>query len=157
MFTQEMHWPRRAWWALVGLFVALAALSVLFERRRGSGKLLTLIAGGTSTASVLILWLFRTLHIVVSNDTLMMGFGPFREQIPVGHIVRCSTTTYRWAQWGGFGIRSGQLGKLYNVPGDRALAVEIDLADGRRIFFSSPDPAAVCRALRERRPEIAEE
>jgi hypothetical protein len=103
-----------------------------------------------------VLWIFRTLRICVDEQTLIVGFGPFKEHVPLDRVVACGSTTYRWIAWGGFGIRGRRRAKLYNVPGDQGRAVEVRLDDGKQVLFSSPDPAAVCRALHERNSHIVE-
>jgi hypothetical protein len=88
---------------------------------------------------------------------LTVGFiSPFKEHISLDRVEACEATTYNWIAWGGFGIRFRRRAKLYNVPGDRGRAVQVRLTDGKQLLFSSPDPAAVCRALRERNPNIVE-
>jgi hypothetical protein len=159
MFTQEMRWSPRAVWALWGLFavVLAATLAPAFTRPMPDHERLAVLISGLATTSfcVAITWIFLTLRITVDERTLIVGFGPFRERVPLERVAACGPATYRWLEWGGFGIRLGWRGKLYNVPGDRGIAVQVNLTDGRRLLFSSPDPAAVCQAMRARRMEIA--
>jgi hypothetical protein len=159
MFAQEIRWPAIAWVTFGGLLLAVTALLLtpaFFTADRGLRKLLLIIAGVTVATSLGFIWLFSTLRISVNESALTVGFGPFRETITLERVAACGTTTYRWVNWGGFGVRYRAQRKLYNVPGDRGVAVQVNLDDGRQILFSSPDPIAVCRALRERRPGLTE-
>jgi hypothetical protein len=159
MFSQEIRWRGVVWWALVGLLLGTTSLSLVpafSATDRELRKLPLLIVAVTTGAVLLVLWIFGTLRISVNQQVLTVGFGPFRERISLDRVAACGVTTYRWMDWGGFGIRVGRRGKLYNVPGDRGIAVQVDLKDGQKILFSSPDPSAVCHALRQRNPEITE-
>ena len=150
MYEETLGWPPVAW-AVLGVLIALTVLG------SGFGAFPLLIVGvilvGVAVA-------FRQLRIVVDDTTLSVGFGPFRERLPLTRIVACAPTTYRWLEYGGWGIRYNirhlrRRATLYNVMGDRGRAVEVVLDDGRRVLFSSGDPAAVCQAIRAHRPEIS--
>jgi hypothetical protein len=158
MFTQEMRWSPGAMWAVGGLllFVMAALLAPALVRPPDDRETaLALVLGvAITTLSGGLVWTFTTLRVTVDDQALTVGFGPFRERLPLERIVECGPTTYRWYEWGGWGIRLGWRAKLYNVPGDRGVAVQVVLDDGRRVLFSSPDPEAVCQVLRERRPGI---
>jgi hypothetical protein len=150
MFTQEIRWSPRAVWLLFGWFL-ISLVAVLAPGRSSPGReLAALVIAGLY---VLMIRTFTTLRITVDESTLTVGYGRLRERVPLTRIVACRPTTYRWYEWGGWGIRLGWRARLYNVPGDRGVAVELRLEDGSRLLFSSPDPFAVCQALRERRPE----
>jgi hypothetical protein len=94
-----------------------------------------------------ILILFTRFQVSIDNRVLTVGFIAFRERIPVDQIVSCAPTTYRWIEWGGYGIRVSKRGKMYNVPGDGGHAVQLTLNNGRRVFFSSTNPDAACAAI----------
>ncbi len=158
MFTQEIRWSPGAVWAVGGLllFVMAAVLAPALVRPPGDRETaIVLVCGVAITAlSGCLVWTFTTLRVTVDDQALTVGFGPIRERLPLERIVECGPVTYHWYEWGGWGIRLGWRAKLYNVPGDRGTAVQVVLDDGRRVLFSSPNPEAVCQALRERRPEI---
>lgn len=159
MFTQEIRWKGVAFWPLVGILLGLTAvflIPLLLTAGGGLWKLRLLVPGFITVVVIGVLWIFRTLRICVDEQTLIVGFGPFKEHVPLDRVVACGSTTYRWIAWGGFGIRGRRRAKLYNVPGDQGRAVEVRLDDGKQLLFSSPDPAAVCRALRERNPHTVE-
>jgi hypothetical protein len=159
LFTQEIRWKGIAFWTLVGILIGLIAIFLippLFTTDRDSSKLTQLIPGSITAVVIGVLWIFRTLRISIDEHTLTVGFSPFKEHVSLNRVVACGTTTYNWIAWGGFGIRFRRQAKLYNVPGDEGRAVRVRINDGKQLLFSSPDPAAVCRALRERNSNIVE-
>jgi hypothetical protein len=160
MFIQETRWSLAALRALIGLnlivFLSVVAPAVSLPPGHPERTLLLTVAGITAIFLTGITWTFTTLRVTIDEHALTVGFGPFRERVPLERVTACRPTTYRWWDWGGWGIRLGWRAKLYNVPGDGGVAVELTFDDGRRLLFSSSDPAAVCQVLRDRRPEIWE-
>jgi hypothetical protein len=156
--VEEVRWSSRALSALVGVFLFTLAwliASAIPAPPRGRELLIRLISvAGFAIAFGSVALIFTTLRISVDHQTLTIGFGPFRERIPLERLVACESVTYRWVEWGGWGIRYRHRGKMYNVPGDRGIAVQLELENGRRIFFSSRDPETICRTLAEYRPNI---
>lgn len=131
-----------------------------WERRRviGVGILTaTLVLAGT--VPIALGWTFSTLHVSVDDRNLTVGFGiPFKEQIPLENIRSCQVTSYDWQDYG-YGVHLKRpKGKMYNVQGDGGIATDLRLQDEsyKRLLFSSPDPKAVCDALKEQRSEIKE-
>ena len=160
MVVEEINWSRGAWAVL--LAAAACALALL------GWVLLTVPASRHPSALVPLLVVvlplagiravFHRLRATLGPDALTVGFGPFRERLPLARIAACDPTTYRWLLYGGWGIRYNfaRRAKLYNVPGDGGRAVELTLDDGRRVLFAARDPAAVCAALRPRCPHCRE-
>jgi hypothetical protein len=158
MFTQEIRWSRPALGGLACLYlwvlIAIVGPALFLPPRRDAAALLFIIGTLTSALFAAVAVVFTTLRVSIDGRALTVGFGPFRDRVPLEQITACEATTYRWTEWGGWGIRCGRRAKLYNVPGDRGQAVQLTLSDGRRILFSSSDPTAVCRALWENHPEV---
>ncbi len=154
MYEEHVRWPITFWGAIFALPVFLLAVAL-------SRGLTVFPLLGVMALVLGIALLFRRLRIVVDETDLTVGFGPFRERLPLARIVACDATTYRWWEYGGWGIRykfqlrhPRRRAKLYNVPGDGGRAVQVVLDDGRSVLFSSRDPAAVCGAVRARRPDM---
>ena len=151
MVVEELTWSGVWWVFLAGVAavsvipLAWALLTVPESRPAALAPILfvVLLIGGIGV-------LFRRLRVTLAADTLTIGFGPFRDRLPVARIVACAPTTYRWIAFGGFGIRYNrrQRAKLYNVMGDGGRAVRLTLDDGRHVLFSARDPEAVCARLR---------
>ncbi len=161
MYEDQMEWPRAYGRGVAAAATFMIGVSVraLFDRSgdRRLTLLMIVLLAALFAGSVVV---FRRLRIVVDETVMTVGFGPFRERLPLVRIAACDATTYRWWEYGGWGIRHRYSplrpwgrAKLYNVLGDGGLAVRVALDDGRRVLFSSRDPAAVCRALRARRPD----
>jgi hypothetical protein len=160
MVMEELTWSRAGWVVLL----AAAACSVV-----PLGWVLLTVPTSRPSALVPLLLVvllvagigavFHRLRVTLGPDTLTVGFGPFRERLPLARIAACEPTTYRWLAYGGYGIRYNfwRRAKLYNVPGDGGRAVELTLDDGRRVLFSARDPVAVCAALRSRCPNLRTE
>ncbi|HYO30076.1 MAG TPA: hypothetical protein VER37_05790, partial [Thermomicrobiales bacterium] len=132
-----MEWPRTYWRgvAAAATFMIGVSVWVLFNGsgdRRLTLLMIVLLAASLAVSTVAS----RRLRIVVDEATLTVGFGPFRERLPLVRIATCDATTYRWWEYGGWGIRRYSLrrpwrrAKLYNVLGDGGLAVRVALDDG---------------------------
>ncbi len=151
MLVEEMTWSG-VWWAfLLGVaacsVVPLSFVLVTVPESRPAALYpilcAVLLVGGIGA-------LFRRLRVTLDPDALAVGFGPFRDRLPLARIVACEPTTYQWLAYGGYGIRYNprQRAKLYNVTGDGGRAVQVTLDDGRRVLFSAREPEAVCARLR---------
>lgn len=159
MEVESLGWPAAARWGLVAVtaFPVVVAAAVLLgvpsARPVAAIPLLAVIALDATLAAA-----FGRLRVAVDDAALTVGFGPFRDRLPLDRIVACGPTTYRWQDFGGWGIRVNprRRVKLYNVAGDGGRAVRVLLDDGRAVLFSSRDPAAACQALRAHRPAIGD-
>src|SRR5689334_1690658 len=120
MFIQETRSSPAALQALVGLnlIVLLSVLAPALSLPPGDQERALLLTVAVITAIFLtgITWIFTTLRVIIDEQTLTVGFGPFRERVPLERVTACCPTTYRWWEWGGWGIRLGWRAKLYNVP-----------------------------------------
>ncbi len=155
MVVEDITWSW-VWWAFLAGVAAIPVvplgwtlLTVPESRPAALVPILVvaLVVGGIGA-------LFHRLRVTLGPDTLTVGFGPFRERLPLARIAACDPVTYHWLASGGYGIRYAfwRRAKLYNVPGDGGRAVELTLDDGRRVLFSARDPAAVCATLRPHCP-----
>ncbi len=167
MFTQEISDTSRASTAiLIGgvVLVVIGLLLVLALFKWGRSILLPVVL----IAPILLLvgatlvvaagWTFNTLYISVDDRALEVAFrSPYDEQVPLQNIAQCQATNYDWRDYGGLaGVHTSQKGKLYNVQGDVGMATDLTVNDEpyKHLLFSSPDPKAVCDALKAQRPAI---
>jgi hypothetical protein len=155
MVVEEITWSRVGWLVLLApAALALVPLGwvLLTVPASRPAVLIPLLVVGLVLGGVGAV--FHRLRVTLDAEALTVGFGPFRERLPLARIAACEATTYRWITYGGYGIRYAfwRRAKLYNVPGDRGRAVQVTLDDGRRVLFSARDPAAVCAVLRPRCP-----
>lgn len=95
--------------------------------------------------TVLILLLFGTLTVSVDRTMLeaRFGLGLVRRRVALAEIRAFRVVRNRW--YYGWGVRYFPGGWLYNVSG--LSAVELRLADGRRVRIGTDEPDALRRAL----------
>ena len=151
MYREELKMPTK--WSLLfvlPVIVTIVILLAFMSARPVDGAtraILVVVILFEILLSASIIVLFTRLFVSIDDRTLTVGFRAFRERIPLDRIVTCTPTTYRWLDWGGYGIRFNRRGKMYNVPGDGGRAVQITLDNGRSVFFSSTNPDAACAAI----------
>jgi hypothetical protein len=152
MYREDLQMPMkwRLLFALPVIVVAVALLAIMIVHPvRGAARAIIvgiIVLEALFTAGIILL--FTQLSVVLGGGVLSVGFRAFRERIPLERITACAPLTYRWTEWGGYGIRVNRSGKMYNVPGDGGRAVQLTLDNGRRVCFSSGDPDAACAAIR---------
>jgi hypothetical protein len=155
MYREELKMPTK--WSLlfvlplIVVIIVLVGLMILKPLSGTTRIIIIAIILAEIALCAAIAILFTRLTVAIDGQTLTVGFRAFRERIPLEQITACAPITYRWIEWGGYGIRINQRGKMYNVPGDGGRAVQITLVNGRRVFFSSTDPDAVCAAIQSAR------
>lgn len=150
-YTEAVPWPAPARWLLSLIFVALG-LPPLLDASSGT---LQLAIGLLSLGFAALAWEFSVLRVRIDERGLRVGYRFFSETVPHGEILKCGAVRYDPRTWGGYGVRTRTFppnppARLYNVPGDGGVAVQVLLAD-RQLLFSSRDPAAVCAALKSGR------
>jgi hypothetical protein len=151
MYREELKMPLK--WTLlfvqpvILVMVALVIFMIVRPVSTTTKVILFAIIVVEALFTAAIIVFFTQLRVSIADRMLTVGFRAFRERIPLEQITACAPITYRWIEWGGYGIRISRRGKMYNVPGDGGRAVQITLDNGRRIFFSSTDPDAACAAI----------
>ena len=145
---EVLPWPIGCiWWLAVGMTVIVrVALNIaLPEVLSGFMNVAALILIIVLTT---LLWSLGALRVTLDSVALRIRLGLVQERIALERIVICQVTTYRWQAWGGFGRHRRERKRLYNVPGDAGVVVELVLDDGQRVLFSARDPQATCQAVR---------
>ena len=133
----------------IGWFL-LAALAV------GAGVVLfaTTRTGWSTAASlvltllILVAALFCTLTVRIGGGEIECRFGPglISKHIPLAAVRGARPVRTAWYQ--GWGIRLTSDGWLFNVSG--LDAVEVELADGKRIRIGTDEPQTLAAAIRGR-------
>ncbi len=97
---------------------------------------------------IILLMLFFSLSVVVDDRriTLSYGIGLIRIRIPLSQIVNVARVRSKW--YHGWGIRRISGGRLYNVSGTQA--VELVMADNRRIVIGTDEPFKLSGAIYQR-------
>jgi len=145
---EVLRWPiGYIWWLAVSItmIVRVALNTALPQVLSGLMNVATLILILVLTT---LLWSLGSLRVTVDSVALRIRLGLVQERIALERIVICQVTTYRWQAWGGFGRHRRERKRLYNVPGDAGVVVELVLDDGQRVLFSARDPQATCQAVR---------
>lgn len=93
----------------------------------------------------LVAFLFSSLTIGISADSLDWSFGPgwIRKQVAIDDIVAAEATRARW--WEGWGIRYTSRGWLYNVSGLDAVLVTLE--SGKTILLGTDEPERLAAAI----------
>ena len=92
-------------------------------------------------------WLFSSLTVRITPTQLVWYFGPglWTYQLSLQELRSAEPVRNPW--WYGWGIRRVPSGWLYNIAG--LSAVEITLADDRKIRIGSDEPEQLSRAIHQ--------
>lgn len=93
--------------------------------------------------SLMLVFASLTVEVSDSEVTARFGMGLFRRRVPLGDVVSIQPITTSWLH--GWGIRAIPGGRLYNVSGTDA--VELVLADGRKLWIGTDDREGLLTAL----------
>lgn len=153
MYTERLTWSP-LWWVL--LFSPAILVLVLVGLQTSGSRVSGVVMAGAIALFVLgLAYAFRALELTIDDQQLTVGFPIWRARVPFDQIIACRPITYRWWEFGGYGIRRGRRGTMLNVGGDGGRAVELRRRGRGALLFSSRDPAAVCAAIHARRPDGA--
>ncbi len=107
------------------------------------GPAMILFVGGLT-------YLFFILKLIteVKNDGLYIRFFPLSQRkIAFSEIVSFQVRTYRpIKEYGGWGIKYGKSGMVYNVSGNRG--VQLKLKNAKPVLIGSQMPEDLARALK---------
>ena len=103
----------------VGLFVLGSAIA--------SGSMASALIGLPVLALVWLL--LGVLRVTVSKEHVDVQYGVFGPKIPLHAIESAVAIKYNWLAFGGWGIRRGIDGWMYNMLGDGGNAVRITWRD----------------------------
>ncbi len=142
LFYEEQSFSR----ALMGsIFAFILLVAVLGTPVRDLPRALFFV-GPAAVLIIVFLIKFR-LITKVEDRQIEVGF-PFglRRKIAMTDVLRREVITYRpLRDFGGWGIRMGRQGLMYNSSGNRA--VKLTLRNGDIIFIGSQDPDRLVRAI----------
>jgi hypothetical protein len=127
-------------WVIVAVLAAAALVvtASLPREAMGAARVPLVLLG-------LVLLLFLALTVEIDLESLRVWFGPgvIRKRIPLAEIKSWRAVRNPW--YGGWGIRVGPRGVLWNVAGFDA--VELDLPGGRHFRIGTDEPEALIRAI----------
>ncbi len=142
----------RAHWSLAALVFGLGGVSVAGLWPAGP------LAAIASLAFLSLIWLlFAVLRVTVSQGAVNIQLGLWGPKIPIASILSVVATTYKFTQFGGWGVRiSPKWGTMYNMPGDGGNALKIRWRDGKRektTWVGTRQAEALVRAIRAAQKE----
>ncbi len=132
---------RQVGWTI--LATATAALALTDAALLGSGARAGALAATLVTATLLLLFSSLTVRVDARKIEARFGIGVIRKRVEIGAIRSTRAVHNSWLL--GWGIRLFPGGVLYNVSGLEA--VELVLADGRRVRIGTDEPTALLDAI----------
>lgn len=159
MFTQRTFWSGPGAVGMLALLGTTAVVEVVVAvvafRETGSWLVPASVAAGIGLIAVLGAC-FARLQVRVDGREVRVSFGPIARTVPLEAIVSVEATTYSpLREFGGWGIRLGRRGWMWNVMGDGGKAVALTLREGRALLCSSREPEALVAAIEAARAERA--
>jgi hypothetical protein len=130
----------------IGLFVVgLAGVIALLAAK--SDRLTTFALIAATLVPICALFLLFRLDTRVSADGVAVRLFPFSERvIPRSEIASADIVQYSALRdFGGWGIRYGRGGKIYNARGDKA--VKLTLVSGDIVYVGTERPDDLLRSL----------
>jgi len=134
-------------WAILGVVTGVAVLVAPRLPAGGTG-----VPGGPLLVVLaLVVLLFSTLTVEVDGEAIRLRFGVglVRKRVDLADVRAWQAVRNPW--YCGWGIRRAPGGVLWNVSGFEA--VELVLADGRRLRIGTDEPSALVSALARARGE----
>ena len=131
-------------WVLLAALAAGAGVVVFAAAKTQWGTAASLVL----TLLIVVAVLFCTLTVRINGGLIECRYGPglFRKYIPLATVRGVRPVRTAWYQ--GWGIRLTSDGWLFNVSG--LDAVEVELADGKRIRVGTDEPQVLAAAIRRR-------
>lgn len=118
------------------LYVFLGAIAALIF---GIGAVQGTVASSLVSLPILAaFWLlFGVLRVSVTDAHVNIQYAVWGPKIPLAAIESATAIKYKWTSFGGWGIRRGPEGWMYNMIGDGGNAVKIVWRDGgeRKVTF----------------------
>lgn len=144
-FLDKVRIPRWLHALLLGSG-ALASIAVAFA---GVPEMMPVVIAPT-----LLTWgLLSAIRVAVTDTHVHVQYGLFGPQIPLDDIVAVVAEDYKWARYGGWGIRRGLDGAwAFSVPGRGGKAVRISYRAGskiKQVVVSSEQAGALAAAIHE--------
>lgn len=149
---RETQYSRQPWLLaviLISVLISLVAFMAAFQQSEMSIWFLGLYSAGALL--LLVFFWFSHLEIEVRTDGLFFRYLPFHlsfRKIPLEGVTKVEAVTYSpLRDYGGWGLRLGRGGRVYNPMGNRG--VRIDYTDGSHILLGSNTPERLAEAIRE--------
>jgi hypothetical protein len=131
-------------WVLLAALAAGAGVVLFATNKTGWSTAASVVL----TLLTVVAVLFCTLTVRINGGLIECRYGPglICKYIPLATVRGVRTVRTEWYQ--GWGIRLTSDGWLFNVSG--LDAVEVELADGKRIRIGTDEPQVLAAAIRGR-------
>ena len=131
-------------WVLLAALAAGAGVVLFATSKTGWSTAASVVL----TLLIVVAVLFCTLTVRITGGLIECRYGPglICKYIPLATVRGVRTVRTEWYQ--GWGIRLTSDGWLFNVSG--LDAVEVELADGKRIRIGTDEPQVLAAAIRGR-------
>lgn len=145
---------------IYGVFLFLIGFLVLYPLfDELANETLNLSLAAVFFAILLMVRLFLSLRICVFSTGIQFGYALLNKHFKYSDVLDCKPYRYDLSDYLGWGIRKGADGSvLYNVPGDRGMAVRLTVRehDERKVYaFSAKRPEVISkRVSRHLRPVL---
>lgn len=128
----------------------LAVGMILSLRMSGAERLASLTATLLPALLIIIFYFAVQLRTSVTNDSVNVRMTPFGgQEIALEDIRTVEVVDYRpLRDFGGWGVRFGRKGKIYNARGDRA--VKLSMTDKSTLFIGSSRPEQLANVISAR-------
>ena len=142
---EETYRHTQIGWVLLGALAAGAGVVVFAAGKAGWSTAASVVL----TMLIAVALLFCTLTVRIGGGQIECRFGPglICKRIPLTDVRGARPVRNEWFQ--GWGIRLTSNGWLFNVSG--LDAVELELADGKRVRIGTDEPQALAAAIRGQR------
>jgi len=143
-----------------GVFLFLIGFLVLYPLfDELANETLNLSLAAVFLAILLMVRLFLSLRVSVFSTGIQFGYPLLNKRFRYSDVLDCRPYRYDLSDYLGWGIRKGADGSvLYNVPGDRGMAVRLTVRehDERKVYaFSAKRPEVISkRVSRHLRPVL---
>ncbi|UCD22113.1 MAG: hypothetical protein JSW22_00280, partial [Chloroflexota bacterium] len=126
----------------IAIVAAMVAIGIIMARVG-----VNWIAAIVLAVLAVIVILFNRLTVVISEDELVVQFGPgvIRKRFELNEIQSCQAVRIPW--YYGWGIRSTPQGMVFRVSGFDA--VEVKLGTGKNYLIGTDVPQELEEAIRE--------
>lgn len=130
--------------------IGVAAVVLLDDELSTAGRvLLGIVLASSGLALLIVVRMFATLRVRVTDDVVVFGFGRVRKSLRADEIVSAAPDPYPWLRYGGWGVRISTGGyRAYSQAFERE-SVVIHAADQHRYHVTSRHPADLAEAIND--------
>ena len=105
------------------------------------------VLGVIGIVIAVIFYTFHSLRIVLYEDRLQFGFGPFKKTVKKGEIKQAEQKKYKFGNYLGYGIRRGMDKSWgYVVGGGEGIMIHLE---DKKFFFNTENPDELLQLIKQ--------